>query len=289
MFGVYFCNYLEEKGLLSKEQSAEVIDKCRKSKVKLGLLATELNFMTQEQANEVNKIQQKEDRRFGDIAIEKGYLSEGQLSLLLKQQGDGYLLFVQAVTEADLLDNDEIQKILGTYAIDKELSQEDVEAIKSGDIDREVQVFLNKSDLSQFYKEYVALTARFLVRFVDANVRIDVPVKVDNYTYKYKALQGFIGDKSFNTMFAGDDGALTDIAEAMLKEEMGEVDMDTLDAVCEFLNMNNGLFARDEYEKGISVDMLPPEMELESGEVNGNVYKIPFFVHGKELDLIISE
>ena len=66
--------------------------------------------MTKEQAEEVNQLQQQLDKRFGDIAVEKGYLDDDQVSYLLKQQGDGYLLFVQTISEAGFLSFDDISK-----------------------------------------------------------------------------------------------------------------------------------------------------------------------------------
>lgn len=71
MFGVYFGKYLEGKGIISNEQYNDIISDSKNAKVKMGLLAVEAGYMTEEQAEQVNNLQQMQDRRFGDIAVEK--------------------------------------------------------------------------------------------------------------------------------------------------------------------------------------------------------------------------
>ena len=77
------------------------------------------------------------------------------------------------------------------------------------------------------------------------------------------------------------------VAESILKEELTQVDMDTLDADCEFLNMNNGLFARESYDNGVEIDMLPPEMFDTPQKLTGEIILAPFTIHGEKLDLVI--
>ncbi len=43
--------------------------------------------MNSKQTEELNDLQRRTDRRFGDLAIEKGYLTEEQLNELLKKTG----------------------------------------------------------------------------------------------------------------------------------------------------------------------------------------------------------
>lgn len=59
-----------------------------KGEVKLGLIAVSEKLLTQEQADKINRKQALEDKRFGDIAVEMGYLTESQVSRLLQLQGN---------------------------------------------------------------------------------------------------------------------------------------------------------------------------------------------------------
>lgn len=65
-------NYLVKQGKITKDQLEEVIAKQDETRVKMGLLAVTEGIMTVEQAESVNRLQASMDKRFGDIAVEKG-------------------------------------------------------------------------------------------------------------------------------------------------------------------------------------------------------------------------
>ena len=148
MFGIYFGKYLQNKGIITPAQYDEIILENKTARVKMGLLAIEAGLMTVDQADEVNQLQTVMDRRFGDIAVEKGYISNSQVEQLLKKQGDSYLLFVQSLTERDILSLEEIQKELNAYKKSERFTALDLDAIKSSDIDKIVPVFTKDPSLS---------------------------------------------------------------------------------------------------------------------------------------------
>ncbi|MDE5778873.1 MAG: chemotaxis protein CheX [Lachnospiraceae bacterium] len=289
MFGVYFGKYLEEKGILTAEQYQSVIEECKTSKVKLGLLAVEEGAMTTEQAEEVNMLQQMQDRRFGDIAVDKGYLTEDQVSTLLERQGDEYLLFVQALNEHNILTLDQIQKEINAYKKAKRMTALDIEALKSGDIDRIVPVFVKGSSVHPLVKDYVALTARDFVRFIDTQFRIENIEKLNEFKTSYVAGQEMDGDYNMFTGYCGDGKGIKIIAERYAKETFEDIDADVLDAACEFLNCNNGLFATKLGNEDVDMDMLPPLMRDSDTTISseGEMYKVPFYINDAEVDLII--
>lgn len=289
MFGVYFGKYLEDKGVLTNEQYNAIISDSKNAKVKLGLLAVESGFMTGEQADEVNMLQQMQDRRFGDIAVEKGYLTDEQVGTLLKKQGDEYLLFVQALVEKDILTLEEIQKEMNCYKKSERFTALDLEAIKSGDIDKIVPVFTKDSDVSPMVKDYIALVARNHVRFINNHFRIEKVEKLNEYTGAFVAAQELDGDYRLFTGFCGDGAGIKEIAEAFAKEEFETVDMDVLDAACEFLNCNNGLYATKLSHEDVELDMLPPVMKDSTTTIRteGNMYRVPFYIKDKKVDLIV--
>lgn len=290
MFGVYFGKFLENKGLLTSEQLDELLTNQSSSKVKLGLLAVDYGYMTTAQADEVNRLQQMQDKRFGDIAVEKGYLTNEQVEELLEGQGDGYLLFIQALIEKDILTLGNMQTELNDFKKTEGFTARDVEAIKSGDINRIAPIFMKDDSIPDLVKEYVALTARDLVRFVDTNIRLDRIEAVSEYATPYLSAQKLEGDHSIFTGFGGDGQGILQIAENFAKEEFAQVDMDVLDAACEFLNCNNGLYATNACTKGIEIDMEPPIMKDSTSDwkADGVFYRMPLYVKDKSVDLIIS-
>lgn len=289
MFGVYFGKYLESKGLLTKESLDELLEDSSKAKVKMGLLAVELGYMTTAQAEEVNRLQQMQDKRFGDIAIEKGYLTEEQIEELLQEQGDGYLLFIQALIEHNVLTLGNIQTELNSYKKAEHYTARDIDALKSGDVDRIVPIFMKDDTIPQMVKDYISLVARNIVRFVDRNFRMEKVEEVTDYTTPFVAAQALDGDHKMFTALCGDGEGIRMIAEDFADEHFDVVDMDVLDAACEFLNCNNGLYATNACNNGIEIDMEPPIMkvELTTLSAEGKIYKAPMYVRNVEVDLII--
>ena len=66
-------------------------------------------------------------------------------------------------------------------------------------------------------------------------------------------------------------------------------DEDSLDAVCEFINVCNGLFASKESLEGVHIDMLPPEMYTDITTISseGMMFLLPCYVHGERADIVI--
>lgn len=75
-----------QAGKLSQEKLDAVIEYESSVRVKLGTIAVAEKLMTDKQAEEVNQLQAVMDKRFGDIAVEKGYLTDDQVGQLLKNR-----------------------------------------------------------------------------------------------------------------------------------------------------------------------------------------------------------
>lgn len=287
MFGVYFGKYLQNIGVLTEEQYNDIVESSRSARVKMGLLAVNEGLMTPEQAEEVNRIQTMKDARFGDIAVEKGYLTEEQVSTLLKKQGDSYLLFVQELVERNLLSLEEIQKNLNHYKKSARLTALDIDALKSSDIDKITPIFIRDASAPPVIKDYTALMARNIIRFIDNKVRFEKLERIHTYTSEYIASQCFTGDYEIFVGMCGDGDKL--IAEAYAKESFEEIDEDCLDAVCEFINVNNGLFASKLSQEEVKIDMLPPEMYTDTTTISteGMMFMLPCYIKGERFDIII--
>ena len=286
MFGLYFGNYLVEKGLINQTQFEEIMLKQQQTRVKLGLIAVSEKLLTTKQAEEINQMQRLMDRRFGDIAIEKGYLLEEEVTHLLNMQGNPYLQFVQVVTENNIFKNDELDQHIESFKKENQFTDSDIDAFKSGDIDRIISIF-NVID-SSLISNLISLYLRNIVRFISSNIIIKRITKVSEYTYGALASQQMIGDHEFFIGFASQGNELTAIANPFAKENYTEVDDDAFDAVCEFINCSNGLYASTLSHENIHIDMTPPlfysEKKLSS---NGDIYVVPVVINGAQSDLLV--
>lgn len=288
MFGNFFGKYLEDKGVITKEQFEEIMLEQKNSRVKLGLLAVEFGLMTQLQADEVNFIQASKDKRFGDIAIEKGYLTKQQVNELLKKQGNSYLLFVQSITERNILTLDQIKRYIEKYKIENNFNDDDIEALKSGDIDNISTVFVKQDGVKAQVEELARLFIRNVVRFVNESIRLENMEQVSEYDVKYFVNQDMEGENIYFTGVGGSNNSMLDVASSYAKEEFTEVDDDSLDAVGEFLNCNNGLFAAKLSQEDCEVDMMPPVYYSRPIVIKGKLYKLPIYIDGKQIDFIVG-
>lgn len=287
MFAQFIGKYLISNNLISKEQFVEILEEQNSSRVKLGLIAVSEKMLTQAQADKINMLQSTMDKRFGDIAVEQGLLTDEQVGTLLKLQGNAYLKFIQTLVDKGIMTLEQIEKFLSDYKNANDLSFEDIESLKSDDIDRIINVFIKTGN--KHYDEYIGLMIRNIVRFIDSSISFGSPVSTTTYKAHKLGSQCIKGDLNIFAGFSGNDNNLLTIANAYAKEEFPAVDEDAYDSVCEFINCVNGLFASKLSNEDVDVDMLPPvsydDVTLKS---DNNFYVVPIKINMVDVDLVIG-
>lgn len=287
MFSQFFGNYLLNKGKITKAQFTSCMEYMRANRVKLGLIAETEGILTRKQSDELNQLQMQSDKRFGDLAIEKGYLTDADISHLLQLQGNPYLIFVQALEENNIFNRDEITELVVQFQKDAGLTNTALESIKYGDFDRLLPSFVDTD--KEDYLSLMALALRNIVRFVSSYIRIDKAEKIFEYSAKYIAYQKTTGAYEGFLGFASDDDAILTVADGYAGEYFEKPDEDALDSVCEFTNCINGLHATELSYKEISIDMLPPEFMFDGTITDAEgFYVLPMYITGKKVDLIIK-
>ena len=109
-------------------------------------------------------------------------------------------------------------------------------------------------------------------------------LKIDNF-----AMQQLTGDHNIYAGFAGIGNSLLTIANPFADEEFETVDLDALDAVGEFTNCINGLFASELGNEGVDMDMLPPAFYEKASRITGNQFCVfPIHVEEQEIFFILA-
>lgn len=287
MFGHFLGDYLISKGLITKSQLDIITDYQKSSRVKLGAIAVAEKLLTPKQADEINNLQIKLDKRFGDIATERGYLTTEQVDHLLNLQGSPYHQFVQALTAKTTLTKEDIKRLIMEYQEENFLSDENLEAIKSGDIDRIAPVFATTDN--PICNEHIGLVLRNIVRFIENQILIQKYYTVTEYSFDNFAGQFLKGQHNILFGFAGKDDSLLAIANPFANESFNLVDEDAFDSICEFINCINGLFASRLSDKEIDINLLPPVSYTGQTLIaNGNIYVVPVVINGNKVDLLLS-
>ena len=287
MFSQLFGNYLIEKEIIKKEEYAAAIQKQLSVRVKLGTIAIAEGLLTEEEVDTINKLQMQFDKRFGDIAIEKGLLTLEQIGDLLDKQGNPYMQFIESLTECTKLSAAVLDKTLSAFQKEKGFSDADMTALKNDNLDSLIPIFAFSA--KPHVTELAGLVVRNINRFITRNFYIGKIKHVDSFDYCNLAGQKTVGNDDIYLAFADADnkGAFTMLASNFSGEEHTEADGNAFDAVCEFINVNSGLYASELSKKDIDLDM-EPVFAYKDQTVKGDFYVLPIYLEDYQINLLIA-
>lgn len=281
MFSAFFGHYLLNKGIVSKDQLAMVLENQKNTRLKLGVLAINSKFMTSSEVDKVHQLQETVDRRFGEIAIMKGYLTDEQLAELLNQQKSEHLILAQTLIDEGIMTMAAFEEEITLYKLAYGLDDDQFEAIKNGDIKVVMTAFLafEKTGMSEFYIDFVTLFVKNIIRFIDRNVYVDRVEKVDSIIYTHLFTQKISGAAKIFTAYSGDDKAVLDIASQNAGEVFTKFGDYPIDSACEFLNMANGLFIVNQSDEGTDLSLgIQKYVSNASIKPNEPMYRIPIHI-----------
>lgn len=287
MFIQLFGNFLVEKAVITEEQKVSFQKELQDTRVKMGTIAVADGLINEAQAEEINHAQTQQDRRFGDIAIEMGYLTDAQISDIIKKQGDSAMKFYQLLTDKAGIAMNDIEANLEAFKKAQGFTDEELDALKRDDIDKIISLYAIVRDTD--IPDLASLVMRNLIRFVTSDYYFGRMKKVTDYSYSMLAGQWAVGDKKVYLGFGTSDelDGITKLAKKYAKGVTIAGSDEIYDAVCEFTNLNNGLFASALSEKGTYIDMKPPGVFLNQA-ISGTAYIMPVYIEGAKIDLIIS-
>lgn len=287
MFGHYMGHYLVKKGRISQSSLDKVIKYQKSTPTKLGSIAVAEKLITNKQADEINELQKKSDQRFGDIAISKGYLLNEEVNYLLSKQGNPFINFVQAMTDNNIMTIEEIEEQLVNFQNDGNYSTDDIDALKSGDIDRIIPIFIDS--YAPYVSDCVSLTVRNIIRFISNEIILNPFYKTKEYSFGNLAYQHLEGNQDIFVALASKGDELLNVSEPFAKERFDTLDEESFDSVCEFINCSNGLYASKLSEEDLHIDMLPPLFDSSKKLVSKvDMFVLPILINGGMVDLIVA-
>ena len=213
MFGQLFGKYLVKENILDEETLNKILSARLQIRVKLGVIAVADKLLTTEQADEINRIQQQEDKRFGDIAIEKGWLTDAQISELLEKQGNPYMQFLQVLVENSSIKISKIDGYIDDFQKELGLNDEQMAALKKDDVDGVVGAFTK--DAQGYAAKIASLVLRNITRFVSNNYYIEntvitfeeTPLSAEAWTDRIRRIRD-----SYPFLVAEEDGVIVGYA-----------------------------------------------------------------------------
>ncbi|SFB87629.1 hypothetical protein [Butyrivibrio sp. YAB3001] len=287
MFDRLLGDYMLHKGLIAKDKLAQAYNVQETKRAKLGVIAVSEKLLTIAQAEQVNSLQATMDKRFGDIAVEKGYLSTAQLGRLLELQGNYYLAFVQSLVDEGIMTMEQVNSAEEQYQREFGLTATDMMDLKSGDIDRIVPIFLDSTDAQ--YRGMFSVGIKAMYRLIDHHVYIGKAYRSNSVRGEVLGYQKFHGEEYALAAITGKYDDIQKLAISYTKEEFIETEEDALDAVCEFINCINGLYATDRSKSNIMIELEPPEFSVTYSEARGDeMIVMPVHISGGEISFLIT-
>lgn len=287
MFIQLFSNYLVGQSVITIEQRDMFQEEIQKTRVKLGTIAIAEGLLTEEQAEEINHQQTLQDRRFGDIAVELEYLTSNQVTELLGKQGNVSMKFFQILIDNLDLTMETVTEHLRGFQKAHGFTDEELEAVKEDDFETIIPLFATVRDTT--ITDLAGLVMRNLTRFVTNNFYFGRMKKATEYSYSMLAGQKSVGEADIFLGFSATnelDGIIK-LAKNYAKSVSVTSSDEVYDAVCEFANLNNGLFDSVLSDDDVFIEMVPPEVYLNQ-QLSGNAYYMPVYIDDSEFDIIIS-
>ena len=196
--------------------------------------------------------------------------------------------FCQCAVDKEILTLEQIESSLEYYKKENGFTFSDMEAIKSGDVDRILPLFLPELPDGPIL-DLMAVTFRCINRLASDDISLKRGYKTSNYGTGAVAMQEIVGDYKVCMAFSGDDKGILAIAEAFAKQFFDAVDINALDSVGEFINICDGLFTTEMSAKGMELNLMPPVLSKDPIDINGSLVVVgPIFITQQPLDWIVS-
>lgn len=287
MFSQLFGKHLVKKGVISKEEYKDAIQKQLGVRVKLGTIAVAEGLLTEEQAEMINNLQKQSDKRFGDIAVDKQLLTEEQVADLLKKQGNPYMQFLEVLLDSGMVTMSQMDDEYAAFQKDEGFSHEDMIALKHDDFEAIVPIYAFSS--KPYVTDLISLVLRNINRFVSRDFYFGKMEHLDSMKYTCLAGQKSVGNHTICLALAGLDktDAFVKVASGFAGESYTSVNEDVYDAVCEFINCNSGLFAVEQSNKNVEFNM-EPVFAYADQQIQGDIYALPIYIEDNELRLVIT-
>lgn len=279
MYTQFFGSYLLRESVVTPEQLIKAIDKLTSAHVKIGTLAMHKGLMTASEVDEVCFLQKRIDKRFGEIAIERHYLTEEQVTELLTEQTPDYLLLGQALQDDGVITTAELETLIMDYQYDNELYDLESNIEHQEQVQGLIEKFLLISErpISEYSIMYINLLFNNLIRFIGPDFTPLSPMPYTEYPTNYCVRQSVAGKVSCDSYIDMTQDVAISFASRYANDDFTDFDEYVQASLEDFLNLHNGLFAVNMSDQfSIELELEPPAaVEADIVLLNENAFTIP--------------
>ncbi|ODN43808.1 chemotaxis protein CheX [Piscirickettsia litoralis] len=224
----FFGQWLLERGLIGPEALIDAIEHQKKHNVSLGEVAIEKGWLTENQVTSINAEQQRSDRKFGEIAADLKLITDEQVGELLSTQKERRIFFGEALLTLGHIEKDILDREIQAH----KKAQEEHEELLKADLDNIPEALVVKAMLDHTLKMFLRI-AREVVKITDVGTEAK-EISGNHYTFA----QEITGEKNFYYTLTMPEELVVNVASKLLMDENHrEITPLSIDAASEYVNI----------------------------------------------------
>lgn len=256
----YFAQYLLNEGFINDDEAGRLLRASTEKKAGISLSALRSGMISPEH---LETLAARDGEEFLHAAAKNGMLSAAQVEELRSSISDDDLNFAQVLLDENRADVRKIKELFDAC-----------DALEASPVR---QVVLDKAAKAELfmeadrYADFSELFVRSFKRFMQTPVivKADEPI-TESAELSHIVSQRLLGDVTMVTGIHAQDDVFLEMARRFSGEDITEVDELTVDSLCEFLNVINGLFAVDVARQELEIDLDAPRV-AENSYADGNL------------------
>ena len=244
MYSQFFGNYLFSNGYVTKEQLLPALVHQTKAFIHVSTLALYAGYMSAQEIQHVIDLQETEGKKFSELAIKYGYLTQHQVMELLNMKTPDFLILGQILINDKVFSYEEFENILTDYRSQSEFIDFELNDENRNDFCRLVEDFsiVSEAAIPDFGKSYLELLYNNFVRYIGDDFSTLPPSICTEFATECCVSQTVQGPYEVNTYFHMDEATALAFAERYSGEPYKEVDEYVIASIEDMLNLQNGLF-----------------------------------------------
>lgn len=244
MYNQFFGNYLFSNGYVTKEQLLPALSRQSKALMHVSMLALYAGYMSAQEIEHVIALQDEEGKKFSELAIKYGYLTQPQVMELLNTKAPDFLIIGQLLINDGVFSYREFENILTDYRSQTEFLDLELNEENRNDFHRLVEDFsiISEAAIPDFGKSYLELMFNNFVRYIGDDFSTLPPSLCTEFATECCVSQSIEGSYVVNTYFNMDEATALAFAERYSGEAYVEVDEYVTASIEDMLNLHNGLF-----------------------------------------------
>ncbi|MDR1731660.1 MAG: response regulator [Synergistaceae bacterium] len=300
MFDLFFGKYLLEKKFITLPRLRSMLERLKKVRVRLGVLAIHAGLLTGEQVDNLAQMQRREDISFGRLAVREGLLTSDQVFLLLEEQSRARFSLGQLLVDDGIFTYEELEKIFNDYKQTSELTSFELDALHRNDMAGVLGSFFHSSeDDTNRYGACASFFLKNVIRFISDDVQFERMQSATSFTCRNFIWQQLtendfssgISQNTENGFICGLEGEASSLlAFSRLFMPVMSVGLDEVarDALSEFLNLQNGLYLSWLSEKGMEMRPSPVEFRKDVEVTGSSVLWVPFSIAFGKYNIVMA-